>query len=288
MREQPNSDTSRQDALRAVRKQIAHSLLLSLAALGVIAIACYAWFVQNTHVTGGLGTISAESAPFELASAGNPGAYDPETPDQWRVDGQEKTYEDLTVYQTGDHDTVLWRVTAASNLANYSATDGIYPGQEGTLEFYLIPSRTGTMTFTFQLELLPLDSSYREITNDETLSKLLSGHLLFSYESGSERLWVQYDTMTFSQTFQGQANTPQRFTLHWRWPYVLSDVRNDPVIASWMSTAPDWFFYAGGGNLPTMNLSNNFKALNECYNNADQYIGEHISGLLLRLTAMEG
>ena len=69
---------------------------------------------------------------------------------------------------------------------------------------------------------------------------------------------------------------------------MLSDVRNDPVITSWMSTAPDWFFYAGGGNLPPVNLTNNFKALNESYNNADQYIGEHISGLLLRLTAMEG
>ena len=62
MSEQPNSDNSRQDALRTARKQITRSLFLSLAALGVIVIACYAWFVRNTTVSGALGSISAESS----------------------------------------------------------------------------------------------------------------------------------------------------------------------------------------------------------------------------------
>ena len=89
MSEQPNSDNSRQDALRTARKQITRSLLLSLAALGVIVIACYAWFVRNTTVSGALGSISAEGSTFELASVGAIGAFDNVTPVEWKVDGTE-------------------------------------------------------------------------------------------------------------------------------------------------------------------------------------------------------
>lgn len=286
MSQQPNPDTP--DALRAIRRQIIRSLLLSLSALAVVVIASYAWFAQNSSVGGALGSISAEGSTFELASVGAQGAFDDDTPNQWKIDGEKKSYGDLTVFQTGVNDSVLWRVTNTSNLNNFSDTDGIHPGQEGTLEFYVIPSRTKTMTITFQLELLPLNIDLQEITGNPTLVKLLNGHLLFSYESDSGSSWVPYDTLTFSQTFQAQADTPHLIKLRWRWPYVLSDVSGDSTISSWMKKDPKWFFYNNRGDLPSVDFIKSFKALNECYNNADQYIGEQISGLLLRLTALEG
>lgn len=292
MSEQPNPESARQDALRAARKQATNSLLLAMAALAVVVIACYGWFVHNTSVTGSLGSISAGIETFELASAGTRGAYYDQTPEIWRVEGTEETYPTengiLTVFQTGVNSPVLWRVSDSSHFGNSSAAEGIAPGREGTLEFYVIPKRSGTATFTFQLELIPLNSSYQEI-QDETLAKLLSGHLLFSYESGSNRTWMPYDSLTFSRTFQdAKADTPCLVTLHWKWPYLLSDVSSDAVIKGWMTAAPDRFFYAKGGSLPKVNLITNFKKLNECYNNADQYIGENLSALILRLTARTG
>lgn len=293
MSEQPNSDNSRQDALRTAQKQITRSLLLALAALGVIVIACYAWFVRNTSVSGALGSISAESSTFELASAGDEGAYDNVTPEKWRVDGTKETYpignDTLTVYQTGANSPVLWRITPNSNLGNTPGGNGIYPGTSGDLQFYVIPKRDGSLKLTFDLELLPLDASYQEISGDEILPKLLSGHLLFSYTFSGQSGMVPYDTNSFSLTIQdARADTPYLVTLHWRWPYVLSDIKNDGTITGWMQKNRDYFFYISEGNLPEFDLENHLKELSDCYNNADQYIGEHIFALLLRLNAQEG
>ena len=62
MNEQPNPDASKLEALQNARKQITRSLLLATAALGVIAFACYAWFVNNTSVTARSISVSAEGA----------------------------------------------------------------------------------------------------------------------------------------------------------------------------------------------------------------------------------
>lgn len=293
MSEQPNSDNSRQDTLRTARKQITRSLLLSLAALGVIVIACYAWFVRNTTVSGALGSISAGGSTFELASVGAIGAFDKITPEEWKVDGTEATYQvennPLTVYQTGVKNPILWRIAPDSNLGNTSDGNGIYPGTSGDLQFYVIPKRDGSLKLTFDLELLPLDASYQEISGDDTLSKLLSGHLLFSYTFSDQSGMVPYDTNSFSLTIQdARADTPYLVTLHWRWPYVLSDIKNDSTITGWMQKNRDYFFYISQGNLPEFDLENHLKELSDCYNNADQYIGEHIFALLLRLNAQEG
>ena len=66
MNEQPNPDASKLEALQNARKQITRSLLLATAALGVIAFACYAWFVNNTSVTGSLSWPVSEVTAYLL------------------------------------------------------------------------------------------------------------------------------------------------------------------------------------------------------------------------------
>lgn len=311
MSEQPNSDNSRQDALRTARKQITRSLLLSLAALGVIVIACYAWFVRNTTVSGALGSISAGGSTFELASVGTEGAFDNVTPEEWKVDGTEATYRvensALTVFQTDEKDAILWRLSAESNLGNQSGNLGIKPGSHGTLQFYIIPKQTGPMTLSFTLDLIPMVEKAGSITRseDSTADQLLRGHLLFSYECTQDTDYTQaasptlldFQNRSFSLTFESAfIDTPIPVKLNWVWPELLKDVKEgtlhgvcskEPVLER-MTIAPGYFFCNNGVPVTVSpNLETQFKNYNDYFNNADQYIGEHLDWLMVQLSAQQ-
>ena len=292
MSEQPNSDNSRQDALRTARKQITRSLLLSLAALGVIVIACYAWFVRNTTVSGALGSISAGTGNFELASVGSTLSTDPARPTEWYVDEGDNWTGPNSQPGTIASDrksAILWQVNEYSNLGNYQC-NGIQPGSSGKLEFYVVPKRDGTLALTFQVELIPQAS---QGASTEIINDLLRGHLLFSFvctaakDSTSTPTWIDCQSREFSLTFEN-VDSPILVTLNWQWPYVLEDVVGDDTILNRMKAHPSFFFYNRGTVSSAEDLSENLQTYSDYYNNADQYIGDHVTGLLLRMTAVEG
>lgn len=288
MNEQANS---RQAVLQNARKQIIHSLLLAVAALGVLAFACYAWFTNNTRVTGTGVSISVEGSRFELASVGDTAPTDPSIPTEWYIAGGDNwSFGNKSgLITTVSHQTVLWRVDSDSNLGNLS-DKGIQPGSSGKLKFYVIPKLSGELKLTFRLELVPQLISGAE---NSIVNNLLRGHLLFHYqcEGADTSTWVECQSREFHLNLNVSENVPILITLNWQWPYVLNDVVENAVIRGWMVDYPAFFFYNGGTvvSAPSNDdLDNHLREYSDYYNNADQYIGENVSGLLLKMIVVEG
>ncbi|MGM9605511.1 MAG: hypothetical protein ACI3XG_10675 [Faecousia sp.] len=305
-----NPEASRQDTIRDARKQITRSLFLALAALGVIVFACYAWFVSTTSVTGSLGSVSLNSGSFELASVGNGGAFDDQIPEYDSFIPDEWEHGSTTYWTTaGNKNAVLWRLNGDSHLNNSAGNTGIQPGDSGTLQFYVIPKTTGTLTLTFHLQLIPLvpsdpdspSSEYKQ-SDDSLASSLLRGHLLFSYAVGQEAenagsfQLVNYRTGSFQLVFSDVVeDDPIPVTIRWIWPYLLENVLNDDLyivssgdqIRGWMIAAPGDFFYNQGNAIPAPGFGTQSRLYNNYFNNADQYIGDNVDAVLLRMSAVE-
>lgn len=292
MQNRPQKENPGENAVKDARKQITRSILLALTALAVIAFACYAWFVSTKRVTGSIRPVQLLGSTFELASAGTSGAYDRMLPDGLKISGDSRKHLG-TVTSTGKA-SILWQVSDSSNLNNTEETGCIQPGSQGTIQFSVIPKADGELKLNFQIELLPMQEEGGKLEileNNETLNNLLKGHFLFQYSTDeTNSSWVPCSTERFSLTFTDcTADTPIPVTLNWRWPYLLRLVTDQPEVVSWMKEDARYFFYDHENPVapPTELTPNvgNFAQYDRYYNNADEYIGEHAYGVLLRLTA---
>ena len=302
-----NPEISRQDFLRDAKKQITHSFFLALAVLGVFAFACYAWFVSNNAVTGQIHSVHIVGSSFELASEGSAGAFDSSITDSgYGVPGNEWANHKGTI-TSGGKNTILWSLSDESQLGNQAGNTGIHPGSYGKLFFYVIPQQSGTMTISFNLELIPIGADGKPITMDSnpTAVKLTRGHMLFSVNCAeaegnapdSEPTLVNYMDPTFSLTFQNAVkDTPIRVELNWIWPLLLEHIQKDNLhgvcgkdeILEWMKAEPSYFFHNDSAEVqaPT-DLTNQFREYNNYFNNADQYIGSILNWLVVRLSALQ-
>ena len=81
MPKKSNSEQNAQAFIQAARRQIIHSAIFAVAALGVIVFACYAWFASNHSVSGTIGSIqmlaAAPPLPQEAGAADAVRLYDP-------------------------------------------------------------------------------------------------------------------------------------------------------------------------------------------------------------------
>lgn len=306
MNEQP--DNSREETYREARKQIVRSAFLALAALGVIVFACYAWFVSSGTVTGTVGSVRIDGSSFELASKGDDGNWDKELVG-YAKPGEEQAIGGLNLVVTGKENDIIWKISPKSNLENSEGKTGISPGSEGQMQFYIIPKRDGELRLKCKVELTPLYYEEAEITPEDvkTIEKLLKGHFQFSCScpdasSYEEPILFDYESGDFPiLTFQNAAkDQPILVTLGWKWPEFLRDVINNEkdgsTVKRWMSDKPNHFFYNGKDeNGKTIqiskpddeNFTSQFRQYNNYYNNADQYIGDNVQSLVLRLTAEE-
>ena len=291
MQNRPQKENPGENAVKDARKQITRSILLALTALAVIAFACYAWFVSTKRVTGSIRPVQLLGSTFELASAGNMGAYDHMLPNGLYISGDSWKHSG-TVTSTGKA-SILWQVSGSSSLNNTEETGCIQPGSQGAIQFSVIPKADGELKLNFQIELLPMQEQgdKLEILENETLNNLLKGHFLFQYSTeGTNSSWVPCSTGQFSLTFTDcTADTPIPVTLNWRWPYLLRLVTDQPEVVNWMKEDTRYFFYNHGNTVeaPTELTpdAGNFAQYDRYYNNADEYIGENAYGVLLRLTA---
>lgn len=312
MNEQP--DNSREETYREARKQIVRSAFLALAALGVIVFACYAWFVSSGTVTGTVGSVRIDGSSFELASEGGDGNWD-EKLDGYAEPGETQPIDGLDLVTTGKENDIIWKISSDSNLENGKdqtgkGQTGISPGSEGKMQFYIIPKRDGDLTLKVDVELAPLDKDGKQITmdNDETLNWLLRGHFLFAYECEEAQGYnpnntptlIAYNDSFFNLTFKSvKEDEPILVTLYWTWPLLLKNIiQNDlfdnvdvgPAVQGWMTTTPEHFFFDDGksiGKPDFDNFTQQFRQYNNYYNNADEYIGDNVQSLVLRLTAEE-
>ena len=153
------SGMTRQEIILEARKQILHSAVLALAALIVIGVACYAWFVSSKSVTAIVGPVTLNADSFELASKGTAGKYDGLVPESIRMRGETWSGISVTGTQTTQNKkTILWNMTSDNNLGNFSQADiGIQPGDYGALEFYVLRKQQGDLKINCFLEIIPLD-----------------------------------------------------------------------------------------------------------------------------------
>lgn len=301
MPKKTNPDENPQAYIQAARRQIVRSAIFAVAALGVIVFACYAWFASNRSVSGTIGSIQMLGSLYELAGNGKDtddsgyGVFYDKTKTGFEFNmlpaGDFSADESWPYLEaTGKNQAIRWRLNDNSHVDNFGSS-GIHPGSSGTLDFYVIPNVTGTLSLGFTLDLTLLDDNGNQIT-DETLNKLIKGHLLFSL-TGTDGKWVSWDGSTFRWQFgvasEDAVGKPQRVTLNWAWKANFSD-----LLSEFTDKIPGYrelLFYTENGTIPTEEeistaiANNDLAELTTLYNRADRYIGSNLTWLEVKLTA---
>lgn len=341
--------------------------IIVIAAVVAVIIICLAWFASNRQVSGGGMSVRVAGNDFELAAAGSEsGIFD-----HLLTDSTEGISESATDSLTsaansfkatdGGHTSITWALAENSHIENTNSNyNGIHPGSRGTITFYIIAKKTGTLNVNLNLQLTGLvqnDVTLIEV-NDAT-QQLLEGHILLftGYENNSYKGWISEDadqwevtlvdgkdsihTSTLSYGENGKLTwtadvvegTAYPVTIYWIWPEVLGQYlfkdssridgkpilfpndkaddnsRNPAVLpsnlfAQMCSKADDAtsnrYFMWSSGDTEAMNLisasvleglrSTNFNTLTysdlcSYYNTADQYLGNHVGYLKLKLDA---
>lgn len=307
MPKKSNSEQNAQAFIQAARRQIIHSAIFAVAALGVIVFACYAWFAGNHSVSGTIGSIQMLGSLYELAGNGNDttdngyGVFYDKTKTGFGFNGLPAgdfsagdQWPNLEA--TGTSQAIRWRLNESSQVGNFGSSTGIRPGSSGTLEFYVIPNATGTLSLRFRLELKPLNDDGSANTV-ETLNKLLKGHLLFYIlDDKGTKIWVSWDGDTsrplqFDVPAETNVGVPQLVTLHWQWTAELSQLINDKTLKGKVHENRELLFYSESGSIPEADDikaaidKNQITELTKLYNRADRYIGSQLTWLEVKLTA---
>lgn len=310
MPKKSNSEQNAQAFIQAARRQIIHSAIFAVAALGVIVFACYAWFAGNHSVSGTIGSIQMLGSLYELAGNGKDttdngyGVFYDKAKTGFGFNmlpaGDFSTDENwANLEATGKNQAIRWRLNENSQVGNFGSSTGIRPGSSGTLEFYVIPNATGTLSLHFRLELKPLNDDGSANTG-ETLNKLLKGHLLFYIlDAEGTKIWVSWNGDTsrplqFNVPAENNVGVPQLVTLHWQWTAELSQLINDTTLKNKVPANGELLFYSESGRIPTEDEisaaitgsdSGKLDTLTKLYNRADRYIGSQLTWLEVKLTA---
>ena len=307
MPKKSNSEQNAQAFIQAARRQIIHSAIFAVAALGVIVFACYAWFAGNHSVSGTIGSIQMLGSLYELAGNGSDntdngyGVFYDKTKTGFGFNmlpaGDFSTDENwANLEATSTSQAIRWRLNENSQVGNFGSSTGIRPGSSGMLQFYVIPNATGTLSLRFRLELKPLNDDGSANTV-ETLNKLLKGHLLFYIlDDKGTKIWVSWDGDTshplqFDVPAETNVGVPQLVTLHWQWTAELSELIKDATLKDKVPANRELLFYSESGSIPeakdiTAAIDNNqITELTKLYNRADRYIGSQLTWLEVKLTA---
>lgn len=295
----------------ALYKSLRKTILLMLTTVFTLVVVTVAWFANNSSVNSLLSSISAsDKVSFELASVGDvaslggtlPGEYEGvERGNDYNISGS------VTGKWTKGTQTIQWNMNNQSNLNNYVTqdnseiqNDGLSPGAHGQIQFYVIPTESGTLSGKFNLEIVPLkETTVLEQTEwkkieDENALRLLRGHLLFYYsyqDNGTDKTaLVNYLNGEFTLDFGTVSTTdPILVTLNWFWPQTLDDAKNGAIsnevkntdlgtlLLAAMTDDPASFFYRGENQVAS--------ETDDDFNNADKYIGDTIDAIILRLNA---
>lgn len=239
------------DSLKDSYKIFGKTGIFAFAAVISIIIFCVSWFVSNRKVQVGLTPIRGAGNYFEIATKGNidnMGRWDSNLSasavqgDMERIDGQS------FMVTSNSKDSILWAITDTSNMDNSVGQEGINPGSNGKLTFYIISKKSGTMTLTLNLTLNGLDGDMNLIPTD--VQELLKGHILLfaGYNGISYRGWISKDVEPWTITLDdGTVGNPHTSTLslgnngsltwtaevqegmaypvsiYWIWPEVLGE-----------------------------------------------------------------
>ena len=265
MPKKSNSEQNAQAFIQAARRQIIHSAIFAVAALGVIMFACYAWFASNHSVSGTIGSIQMLGSLYELAGNGSDktdngyGVFYDNTKTGFGFNvlpaGDFSAGEEWpNLEATGTSQAIRWRLNDNSQIGNFGSSTGIRPGSSGTLQFYVIPNATGTLSLRFRLELKPLNDDGSANTT-ETLNKLLKGHLLFYIlDTKGTKIWVSWygdasRPLQFDVPAENNVGVPQLVILHWQWTAELSQLIDDATLKDEVPANRELLFNSESGTI---------------------------------------
>lgn len=286
--------------------------LFVLAAI-VAIFACLAWFAANNRVSATGSTIGAKADRYTITAAGegdadaHVGYYER----SGRTDEEKKVIDGLDT-------TDAMTVTLTSNLNNETA-GSLYPGARGRITFTVTPrtDNLGDITINLSRVLKVKDDIYKEADGNlpadaSTLLGLVKGHLLFftkcdnGYYSGRvANSKITIEKINFVEGESGLTKKPFTFTLYWVWPeyfqnFVLTGNTNyyknlfaaeNAAYAGLKTDVNDNkanYFYGASDGTAASDPYANMDTYSALYNNADEFIGNEVISIQLRITAQEG
>ena len=217
---------------------------------------------------------------------------------------------------------IRWALNSKSNIENYGTdAEGIYPGSSGTLTFYVIPKQNCDLNINFSLEKIlyknNTDTGKLEIIEDAAgIPGFVKGHILF-FKTKENGIYSDRIADGFNIKQEGAiTDTAYKFDIHWTWPSVADQLvlpNDDPLLEKngykRIISYADTTFYDDiiknpvnyfSRELEDMNLteiltnlrngsvadsfdSDNYKKINELWNEVDQLIGTNVSYIEIRL-----
>lgn len=213
--------------------EIAKTAAFAMAALAVIVIGSIAWFMANSQVHSASSSVSAQKGNFKIASKG---FRQEAEKNRLRLDeGTTSIYADDTYYLTEGGEIAL----------RLSEQYSVFPGSNGYIDFYIIPSEDGEINATIYLGLtgyIEDESTTEEDVkrcNDSVLDSLLSGHILLfgkKYENGYYSDWLNnnngevvgiFNNSITVQVKDAEKNIPHRVRIYWIWPLRYENMMGD-------------------------------------------------------------
>lgn len=329
-----------------IKKTVTLCITLTMATLAVVAYLSRAWFANNREVKGEGMRIMANGDGYELAVKGEEGKWDEIIASSVHLGTvQEASGENYHV--TDQNRIIRWMMNDTSNFGNQQENNGkgINPGAHGSLTFYILAKKTGSISVTFDLQIEGLTEDRSAATAEG--NKMVQSHILlfagFDSANNAYSNWISLDAGTWSVnldgadlsrgedgslTWTGEVVDGRIYpvTIYWTWPEVLGQyifqdhqyIGDRPVLfpeelpdglfekmctTSDAETSNGYFRWANDSaqtgldkfrelvtpdTLNGMRDGTGYNTItygNLCtyYNAADQYIGETVRYLILRL-----
>lgn len=225
--------------------------VVMIAAIGVIAAICVAWFANNREVGAhGMSVQSSLESRFELAAKGtndSNGFWDEQFLSSVSKGDIETISEQSFRVTSNENNSIRWAITENSHIGN-NQDSGISPGSSGAITFYIIPKESGEFSVTLELSIVGKNAKLEEVSYE--LMQLLQGHiLLFAGYNDSECSysgWISEDAdawgnitlqygegkeATLSRNDDGSLvwtgdvieNAAYPVTLYWIWPETVGE-----------------------------------------------------------------
>jgi len=210
--------------LSFIKLSLMLSFILFFAVFGSVA-----WLSANRENTAGGMSIAVSGPNYEISVL---------------TDGSDGSYYNDYHSLVKDTDSVVWQMKSnGNNMGNYDSADGIYPGCNGYISFFVTPKiNEVNLDFSFEIigynaetensstKMVQLDSSA-----DSDVINYLNGHILLfenfedSTYSGLIKTGEDLKRVLADKTYTGK-NTPTRVDIYWVWPENLSDLTSEKTV----------------------------------------------------------
>lgn len=242
------------DELKNQWKIFLRTGLIVIAAVIAIIAASIAWFVNNSRVDATGAAIQAAGSEFDIAAAGaDTGSATGKYDDLLEASAGAETKDKKYLSTADSRTSISWAITDNSNMGNTSNGLGIEPGSSGSMTFYIIPHKDGSLKVELNLTLTgySVETENKEARSQNNLKaitpptqELLEGHILLfagnDKDTNSYSGWISEDAETWTMNLNNDISlsrnadggltwsaekvvkeTAYPVTIYWIWPEML-------------------------------------------------------------------